>query len=297
MKSTRTVLILLVVIIVIALGVWWFLGKKPSGSIVQNDQTIHYVCLNNKTIDATFSKGGPTAQVQPGEQPTPTGYVALKLSDGRSLNLPQTISGSGIRYGNKDESIIFWSKGNGAFVLENNQQTYMGCVSVATDPGGLPGVFSSGSEGFSIRYPQDYTVTEGYKYQELGPGRSIGGVKFTIPTALAQGTNLGNDSYFSVESIASTTSCDASLFLDGAKSRVLLDNGTNYSFASSTGAGAGNRYEEWVYAFPGTNPCTAVRYFIHYGVIENYPTGSTKEFDKGSLLKQFDAMRLTLTLI
>ncbi|HVS79986.1 MAG TPA: hypothetical protein VHF05_03315, partial [Candidatus Paceibacterota bacterium] len=78
--------------------------------------------------------------------------------------------------------------------------------------------------------------------------------------------------------------------------KTITENGTDYSVASSTGAGAGNRYEETVYALPGTNPCVGVRYFVHYGVIENYPAGAVKEFDRQSLLSTFDSMRKTLIL-
>jgi hypothetical protein len=67
-----------------------------------------------------------------------------------------------------------------------------------------------------------------------------------------------------------------------------------YSVASSTGAAAGNRYDETVYALPGTNPCIAVRYFIHYGVIENYPAGTVRAFDEAALRSEFDAIRRTL---
>jgi hypothetical protein len=38
--------------------------------------------------------------------------VELMLSDGRSLSLPQVMSASGARYANKDESFVFWNKGN-----------------------------------------------------------------------------------------------------------------------------------------------------------------------------------------
>ncbi len=58
----------------------------------------------------------------------PGGRVAISLSDGRKLNLPQTLSGSGIRYANADESFVFWSKGNTAFAEEGKAMTYAGCV-------------------------------------------------------------------------------------------------------------------------------------------------------------------------
>jgi hypothetical protein len=154
--------------------------------------------------------------------------------------------------------------------------------------------------GISLRYPAGYTVNNGYKYQELGPGKDIKGTAFTIPSTVAAGTNLGTDTYFSVEARPDTPDCRADLFLDagtlGAKAAIMQDNETTYSVATSTGAGAGNRYEETVYAIPGTNPCLAARYFIHYGVLENYPTGAVKAFDHDSLIKQFDAIRRTITI-
>jgi hypothetical protein len=174
------------------------------------------------------------------------------------------------------------------------------------DLSGLSEVYSNGAYGFSIHYPDGWTVNENYSYQELGPGTDIAGVKFTIPTSLSAGTNLGSDSYLSVEEIPQTATnavtCSANLFLDlqgqatNLNPTTVTDNGTTYSMASSTGAGAGNRYEETVYALPGTNPCVAVRYFVHYGVIENYPAGLVKEFDSATLYAQFDKIRRTLVI-
>jgi len=56
--------------------------------------------------------------------------VDLELSDGRSMELPQVISGSGARYANQDESFVFWNKGNTAFVTEGGDETmtYEDCV-------------------------------------------------------------------------------------------------------------------------------------------------------------------------
>jgi membrane-bound inhibitor of C-type lysozyme len=71
-------------------------------------------CKDDKTIDATFY----------------TDRVDLTLSDGRSLSLPQTMSGSGIRYANAGETFVFWSKGDTAFVTEgaDETETYSDCV-------------------------------------------------------------------------------------------------------------------------------------------------------------------------
>ncbi len=171
----------------------------------------------------------------------------------------------------------------------------------------LPQAYSSAGEGFSIRLPAGYTVDESHVYQAT-PTKKFAGVKFTIPLAMATGTNLGRDTYISVErlattSIASTASstaatCTGSKFFDGTHAnQTITQNGVTYSVASSSGAGAGNRYEETVYALANSNPCVAVRYFIHYSVFENYPAGSIVEFNKQAILDQFDQIRKTLVVL
>ena len=165
----------------------------------------------------------------------------------------------------------------------------------------LPQMYSNSTQSFSIRLPSGYAVDESYRYQELGPGKDIFGIKFTIPASIATGTNLASDSYISVEEIPKVKSCTANLFLEQGTVQSFNDAGTDYSFASSTGAGAGNRYEETIYALSGTSAdwqtCIAVRYFIHYGVFENYPAGIVREFDKQAILAQFDLIRRSLVMM
>ncbi len=74
---------------------------------------VKFACKEDKTIDATFYAD----------------KVDLTLSDGRSMSLPQTMSGSGIRYANADETFIFWSKGDTAFVTEgaDEKETFSDC--------------------------------------------------------------------------------------------------------------------------------------------------------------------------
>ncbi|MDE2213246.1 MAG: MliC family protein [Patescibacteria group bacterium] len=298
--SASRIIGLLIILIVIAGGLflWETHSGAPSSTAAVPISSVSYLCDGGKTIAAKYYNGPTPPSPAPGQPPTPTGSVTVALSDGRSFTLPQTLSASGIRYANSDESFIFWSEGNGAFVEENNVQTYSGCVAVAPDPGGLPNAFASSTSGFSIRYLSGYTVDTSYQYQELGPTEIINGIKFTIPPSVAQGTNLGSDSYLSVEQLPTGKTCDASLFLyPPVTLETLTQNNTTYSVASSTGAGAGNRYEEWVYAIPGSSPCTAVRYFIHYAVLENYPPGTVQAFNEQALLTQFDAIRSTLTLL
>ncbi|MDD3386782.1 MAG: MliC family protein [Candidatus Pacebacteria bacterium] len=54
--------------------------------------------------------------------------VELSLSDGRFISIPQTISASGVRYANSDETFVFWNKGNTAFIDEKGETTFKNCV-------------------------------------------------------------------------------------------------------------------------------------------------------------------------
>lgn len=285
--------------ILIIVGIFAFFRNKESlaGSTLVGSAS--YICTDNKMVNAQYYESDEPVKTQPNEKPIPTGNVMVQLSDGRSLTLNQTISGSGVRYANEGETIVLWNKGNGITFTEGNKETFSGCMAVSANENNLALVYGDGSKGMTLRYPTGFSVDESYTYQGFGPSKTISGVKFTIPQSVATGTNLSSDTYISIEKIPGATSCTADLFLDkalGGKVSLITAGDVNYSFSSSTDAGAGNRYEQMVYAIPGTNPCIAIRYFIHYGAIENYPE-TVKEFDKQALLKQFDAIRKSLTLL
>ena len=155
--------------------------------------------------------------------------------------------------------------------------------------------YASTTLGISLQYPQGYTVDENYAYGQFGPNKLIHGVSFTIPQAMATGTNLSSDTYVSVEQLPNAKNCTGDIFLQAnVKPMDVTDGGIDYSVASSTDAAAGNRYEEWVYALVGSKPCTAVRYFIHYGVIDNYPPGTVNDFNRDALISDFDSIRHSL---
>lgn len=162
----------------------------------------------------------------------------------------------------------------------------------------LPQSYSNSAMKFSLQLPDGFTTDESYTYTALGPGEEIKGVKFTIPLSMATGTNLSSDSYISVEQIPDVSSCIAGPFLWKGQKITLspTDDVTQFLVASSTGAAAGNRYEEAVYAQQDTNPCTAVRYFIHFSSIENYPPGMVREYDRQKLLAEFDAIRQSFSV-
>ena len=47
--------------------------------------------------------------------------------------LLQAISASGARYANTDESFVFWTKGNTAFIEENHKTTFKDCIGTPTE--------------------------------------------------------------------------------------------------------------------------------------------------------------------
>jgi membrane-bound inhibitor of C-type lysozyme len=105
------------VAIVLFVGVFCFgifLGRKVGVQAVLGNEIndAWFNCDNSKSIHAVFYKN----------------TVHVALSDGPEIFLPQTISASGARYAN--ESLVFWNKGNTAFVTEGdpNNQIYKNCI-------------------------------------------------------------------------------------------------------------------------------------------------------------------------
>lgn len=80
-------------------------------------KTVTFSCEGSKTIIATF-------------YPTDDKFVDLKLSDERSISLPRVVSASGARYAKEDETLVFWNKGDTAFITEGKDavQTFSKCV-------------------------------------------------------------------------------------------------------------------------------------------------------------------------
>lgn len=301
-KERGMALLLIIAILVILAGflLWEHRSTPAIGKFLGFAQPptpvskVTFTCDEGKTITASFY------DARQGQQ---NGSVSLVLSDGRTFTLPRAISGSGIRYANADSSFIFWSKGNTAFVEEGpaQTQTYTGCVTASDVPGEEDwNTFASSTLGISVRYPEDYTVDTRYAYADAGPGAQMHGIKLLVPPALTQGTNLASDTGVSIEELPHLADCSALAFLEPEASRATessySDEGVQYDLATTSGAAAGNYYEEQVYAIRGSSPCTAVRYFLHSGNIANYDPGTVEEFDRQALLSQFDRIRESLVL-
>src|SRR6185369_7530526 len=143
MNRTFTIIVIIIGILIIAGGAWYVFSQKSETPISQ----VTFTCDAGKTIEATVYKS----------------KVSLVLSDGRTLDVPQVVSGSGARYANKDESFVFWNKGNTAFITEGAPavQTFSNCV-LPDASGNVLQTYASSTMGISIQYPKDYTLNEGY---------------------------------------------------------------------------------------------------------------------------------------
>ncbi len=159
-------------------------------------------------------------------------------------------------------------------------------------------VFAPPGSHFLIDYPDEYTVDTTYSYAGLGSRRDIKGVKFIVPESTAAGTNLvAADSGVSVEVLPDSTVCAGAEFVDETTSSTdMTDSGVHYSVVESVATGAADRFDEIVYAVPGSVPCTAVRYSIHSIISKNASSSATQPFDKSALLNEFNLIRRSFTL-
>ncbi|MBM3650748.1 MAG: lysozyme inhibitor [Alphaproteobacteria bacterium] len=91
-------------------------------------QTVRYACDQGKSLVVEYYAGA--TRTAPDGRPIGGGHVVLTEADGRQYVLQQTMSASGIRYASRDESFVFWSKGDGAFVEQGPSLTvtYRNCM-------------------------------------------------------------------------------------------------------------------------------------------------------------------------
>ncbi len=91
--------------------------NTPPAGVETQSISLGMLCDEGKSITATIHLPDDEA-------------VDLVFSDGRTMTLPHAISADGARYTNTDESVVFWTKGETAFVTEGKESamTYKNCV-------------------------------------------------------------------------------------------------------------------------------------------------------------------------
>ncbi|MFA5889034.1 MAG: MliC family protein [Candidatus Paceibacterota bacterium] len=115
-KVTRLSQIVAIILFVAVFFCGFLIGRKFENKSVLGEaiNNVKFACVDDKTISASFYKN----------------FVHIKTDELGSVYLPQTISASGARYANSNESIVFWNKADTAFITEGdpNTPTYEDCV-------------------------------------------------------------------------------------------------------------------------------------------------------------------------
>lgn len=101
---------------------WYFFGRSAdlTGDSSIQDNEVLYRCDDDKSINAVFEDN----------------QAAFLLSDGRSFNLLKVPVASGSKYTSRDGAIVLWVKDYSAFLEENDESTYAGCVVSLTSSSG-----------------------------------------------------------------------------------------------------------------------------------------------------------------
>ena len=121
----KIVLPAIAILVIVLSGIWYFKGKSYSPVIEPEEvpfATASFICDGGKTIDVSYFGTGEPPVSEPGEPPVPTGWARVVLSDGRTIDLDQTISASGARFATENEGFIFWNKGEEATIYEGGEE-------------------------------------------------------------------------------------------------------------------------------------------------------------------------------
>jgi membrane-bound inhibitor of C-type lysozyme len=290
-------------IVVLALGaafvIWHqsrFTPTPPIQSPLPESPTatkqLTYYCDDNKTIQATFKAA----------------ELELALSDNRTFDLPQVVSGSGIKYEMNPTKygtdVAFIGKGDNAFLLENDKTTFANCTAATVLASDAPGyaTYTDVGRTFTFAFPTNFSITG--SAIGFAPGWSaltaVSGMvlaKLTVPQSFQSGTNF-NEATFIVgtsadpDAVANCTKAE-----NGAAATPTKLGDMEVTMLTAHDAAAGNRYDTTSYRVVHNAQCYAVEYTIHYGAIENYPKGAVKEFNEEFVAHALDEVAKSFSFI
>ncbi|HKK44079.1 MAG TPA: MliC family protein [Balneolaceae bacterium] len=274
---TKTAWFSVVVLIITGGLVWlWFYSGQHNQSPKQVKE-VTFVCSEGKSIQAAFSKDN----------------VRLKLSDGRDFSLDQAISASGARYANGEGGIVFWNKGNTAFITENDSTTYRHCVVKGEDDLTNLEMFRDEEGYFVLRYPHvlkryrsSAADTSGWSYASTEKGDLA--VQLKLDSSFQPNTNFA-EATMSVgwsQHPKALKECLESLPGMRIKADTVMFNTTRFVRSRYADAGAGNFYQVVQYRTLKENRCYSIEEMVHSMNIHNYPPerGIT-EFDSTRVWK------------
>jgi membrane-bound inhibitor of C-type lysozyme len=224
----------------------------------------------------------------------------LKLSDGRTLTLPQIISADGAQY--QEGNILFVTKGDQAFLQENGPSNTSGQVPTSTYTNCLTGTSGTTADGmktftdqgntFSFSYPTGFVIagggigyTEDWKKTTDG---TLGLILATInvPATFEPTTNFA-DAKLTIGTSSdpkAVKSCLVAVSGNGTVKSATTINGIKYEKIITSDAGAGQRYETTSYRTIQNSQCYAIEYTIHSSALSNFdPATGVKAFDHAKI--------------
>ena len=282
----------LIIVLAIALGAYFIVRapevSAPSGTTATESapKTVTFYCGSGNTMQADFA----------------TSSVALAFSDGTNLTLPQTMSGSGIRYEatSTGSDLLFTGKGDTGSFTDSASTTdlrYATCLAADVAASDAPGydTYENLGKSFTFSFPTDFEVTgvaPGYGPGWSAPATTTGMVlaKIYVPQSYEPGTNFG-DAWFTVGASGdpqAVADCTKDLAGNQASSSPVTIGDTTFTKLLFGGAGAGNRYDTTSYRAVRDGQCYAIEYTVHYGVLENYPKGAVQAFDEAKITSALD---------
>ena len=271
--NKRDIIWIIITILVLFGFVVGYEEQKFSGSVEKNSNAVAYYCEEG-VLNAIYS----------------TSSVSLSLKDGRTIVLPQVMSGSGIRY--EFGTTTFVSKGDNAFLTEGNAETYTKCVAGKETSDQNINTYTDTSKTFSFSYPNQFVLSGGdigYS-QDWSAATNNLGLLLTVVniprTFFTEKTNFG-EAKFTVGTSADPDAVKNCLEYNygetGTTSEVMIGS-RQFTKINFTDAGAGNYYDTTSYRIIYNNQCYAIEYTIHSTNIYNYsPDQGVKEFDKAKV--------------
>jgi membrane-bound inhibitor of C-type lysozyme len=274
MKTHHRALIITIVLLILVSAIAIFWPHPAAAPVRAPANSVSFYCASGKTIVATFA----------------TSTAALALSDGRALTLPQALSADGGRYeASTTSDIVFWNKGDDAFITENDTTTFDRCVagSVAAKDG--TDTFTDQGATFSFAFPSAFTLssgemgyTQGWSYDATSTGLVLAVV--SVPQSYEPGTNFGDAKLTLGVSSDPDAVAGCITAAQGEKAAgTAAIGGTTFSKFTLQDAGAGNRYDIASYRTVRDGQCYALEHMIHFAVLENYPVGQVQAFDEAKV--------------
>ncbi len=161
-------------------------------------------------------------------------------------------------------------------------------------------LYKSDLHKFSVQHLQYSGITEGYYFEFPGSSVRNLGVAFPMPTNFIAGTNLASDSRTSIEV---SKECNPVVLVSNPNVKEFSRTIGGYTFraATSSDAGAGNFYEEHVYATVSprvAGECYVGRLFLHsmnLGIAQD-TNPETLLYDRARMAELFEEMLSTLYL-